>query len=326
MKSTLRTKLYFLSVKLRSIVYKLFHYCFRKDKGKPCVIAIIDSTRRNGGLGDRFRHIISIYSFCKQNKLPFKLSFTDPVDIRYFFLPNKYDWRIKQEELSNSFFKSSVVFLLSGYKNKGIDFHTETEWQVECLRKAVKGVDKKQIHVFGNAHIANECDFSDMFEELFKPSDLLQSRLNEMKLKTGETYSAAVFRFQNLLGDLKERGSRMLNDIDQKRLMQRCKSKLIELHDNGQLKNDVVLVTSDSVTFLKFIVDLDFIKTIPGEIAHPDYDKNAAAETYLKSYVDLLMLSDAEEIILFQTERMYQSGFPQIAAQIGNKPFRIINW
>lgn len=292
---------------------------------KSCVVAIIDPTRRNGGLGDRLRHIVSVYSFCKKADLPFKLHFTDPVDIQNFLIPNKYDWRIKSEEISHSYFNTIVIFLLSGYKNKGIDYNTETSWQWNRLLKAA-GNRFKQIHVFGNAHLTPDSTFPKLFQELFKPSIKLQTRLDSLKSEIGAKYSAAVFRFQNLLGDLKERGSHELNDDDKKRLKLKCMSKLREMHESGQFKNSTILVTSDSVAFLEYVQQLKFVKIIPGEIAHLDYNKTAAVDTYMKSYIDLIMLSKAGEIILFQTENMYESGFPRIAAQIGDKPFSILKW
>lgn len=292
----------------------------------PYVIAIIDSTRRNGGLGDRLRHIISVYSFCKKENLPFRLHFTDPVDIRNFFVPNEYDWSINQDEISRSIFNTTITFLLSGYKSKGINFDAETSWQKSTLSKAVGKNMRKQVHVFGNAHLTKGQDFPILFHELFKPSKKLQTRLDHVKSDVGNKYSAAVFRFQGLLGDLKERGSHELSEDEKVRLKRQCSSKLQEMHEDGQFKNNIVLVTSDSSSFLEYVGKLSFVKTIPGEIAHPDYDKNATVDTYLKSYVDLMMLSDADEIVLFRTGSMYESGFPQIAACIGNKPFRIINW
>lgn len=41
----------------------------------------------------------------------------------------------------------------------------------------------------------------------------------------------------------------------------------------------------------------------------------------MKSSVNLFMLSEAKLVYNYVTGKMYSSGFPSIAAKIGNKPF-----
>lgn len=52
-----------------------------------------------------------------------------------------------------------------------------------------------------------------------------------------------------------------------------------------------------------------------------DYTNNKDNFAYMKSFVDLFMLSEAEFVYNYVTGQMYPSGFPSIAAKIGNKPF-----
>ena len=49
-------------------------------------------------------------------------------------------------------------------------------------------------------------------------------------------------------------------------------------------------------------------------------------ETHLKSFVDLLMLADAEKLYLLVTDDMFHSGFAESASLINNRPYEVIKW
>ena len=89
-----------------------------------------------------------------------------------------------------------------------------------------------------------------------------------------------------------------------------------------------MLVTSDSVTFLKRAVQLEGVHIIPGTLTHIDGNKRQAVkdpfEVYLKSFVDFYMLTDARKIYRIGTPQMYPSEFPVYAAKVNGIPFESI--
>ena len=97
-----------------------------------------------------------------------------------------------------------------------------------------------------------------------------------------------VFRFQQLLGDFKEDGYQILSV--QKELIEKCINKVEELYvlyHSGQK----ILVTSDSITFLKTIrKQKNYVSIIPGKVVHMNYTSEAEYKVYMESFIDLLML------------------------------------
>lgn len=83
-----------------------------------------------------------------------------------------------------------------------------------------------------------------------------------------------------------------------------------------------ILVTSDSERFLTKASTLPRTYIIPGKVIHIRY-KTTDTSAYMKTFLDMFLLSGAESLVLFKTGKMYNSGFPRLASQIGNKPFKI---
>lgn len=131
-------------------------------------------------------------------------------------------------------------------------------------------------------------------------------------------------RFQQLLGDFKEGNFEILSNSKQELLIDKCKNKIIELYSNGFFNTKMILVTSDSTRFLQVIEKLSFVYTIPGKMEHMDYTQNFDIDVNAKSFIDLYLLSEAKCITLLQTEKMYKSGFPKFAAELGGKPYKEI--
>ena len=82
------------------------------------------------------------------------------------------------------------------------------------------------------------------------------------------------------------------------------------------------IVTSDSERFLAKASTLPRTYIIPGKVIHIRY-KTTDTSAYMKTFLDMFLLSGAESLVFFKTGKMYNSGFPRLASQIGNKPFKI---
>ena len=155
-------------------------------------------------------------------------------------------------------------------------------------------------------------DWGELYCELFKPGPVLSERIRVIQEKIGCNYYAAVFRFQNLFGDFQEYRYKSLNSKDDaEQLIGKCLDAVEQVkvvHGNLPL-----LVTSDSVTFLQRVVQIEGVHIIPGTLVHMDEHKNSVPQdpyaTYLKSFLDFYMLSEAQKIYRIGTSYMYPSKF-----------------
>jgi hypothetical protein len=82
-----------------------------------------------------------------------------------------------------------------------------------------------------------------------------------------------------------------------------------------------VLVTSDSVSFLKEAARLPFVYVIPGNVRHIDTVENADKDADIKLFLDYFVLSRSKKVYLVVEDRMYSSRFSYRAALLNNVPF-----
>lgn len=288
-----------------------------KSKGKT-VIVMIDGEMPHGGLTDRFRHIMSIYSYCKTHSLKFKLYYIYPCNLEKILLPNSYDWRISKKNISYSFIDSKEILIYAHYKSAHISKKEEIKTHLKILNSTLSSTRNIQYHIYGNCYFA-EKDFSSLFNELFKPSPLLQTQL-DILLKSNMQYEAVVLRFQQLLGDFIEGNFPILDKYNRYKLINKCIEKIKEMYLSNYFSTQKILITSDSSVFLEYIKkELDFCFIIPGRNIHMDFvDHKENDNIYIKSFIDLFMLSRAKKITSLKTSIMYDTGFPEFAAQIGN--------
>lgn len=304
---------------IKDITGLLKHYSFGNFKRpESMVIVRFDTFLNNTGLTDRLRHILSIYEFCRNNGKKFKIYHPGPFNLENILVPAEYDWRLAEGALSNSYWRTNIIKIYSYYKALGITEEEEALLQAEKLDNLLK--TDSQFHIYGNAHIYKQ-QWSRAFNELFKPSKRLSERLTQLHLP--EKYEAITLRFQQLLGDFKESWFQPLPEDEAELLINKCIQEIKRYHDSGNNSEERILVTSDSRRFLDRISqELPYVITIPGDMAHFSQRGNSE-EVYMKSFVDLYALMNAVKITLFQTGKMYLSGFPEFAAVVGNKPFGI---
>ena len=287
--------------------------------GNKCVIIMVDNTIYNPGLADKLRGILSIYSLCKEKHIDFKINWTYPFELTEYMLPNKINWIIEQEKIKYSLSDSKIVVI-------------DTLPNIHASRQSI--IDKKifddtvlnsqylQYHIYTNSLIHTQA-FPNLFRELFTPSEKLQSLIDLHHKNIGEKYVAASFRFLELLGDFKdsEGMDEMLPPREQKLLIEQCYIELKKFIDTLP-EFYKILVTSDSERFLTKASTLPRTYIIPGKVIHIRY-KTTDTSAYMKTFLDMFLLSGAESLVLFKTGKMYNSGFPRLASQIGNKPFKI---
>ena len=317
-----------------STIYKNFpayikRYIWPLPKFKKQVVVMIDGTQCHGGLTDRFRHIMSIYSYCKENNLKFRLFYNYPCNLQLLLRPNKYDWRIQKKEISYNYFDYKELYLYVEVA-KGEKYLSTTTINnnnnnhLNILSKELSKKDKTQYHIYGNTYFAKG-KYRELFYELFTPTKYLKNRIELYRKQLYEPYEAITLRFQQLLGDFKEGEYAILSEKEKNTLITKCTNKIDALYKEGYFSTKKILVTSDSPTFLNEIQkSLPYVYIIPGKMEHMDFTNNDDLEMNSKSFIDLFLLSESQKLTLLRTGLMYPSGFPQFAAELGNKPYNEI--
>ena len=285
------------------------------DSSFSGVIMMFDGKAVQPGLADCLRAIASVYYICKTNNIPFKVYYNHPFDLSDYLIPNEYDWTISDEEITYSKNKAFPIVCTS---YNAIFGESNLILQKEYLLKKLKNVNGKQIHLYTNTFCYDE-HFYDMFNELFCISGKLKKQIDYNLERLEGKYISASFRFATLLGDLKDTFGTPLPLERREQLKEQCISTLEDLHKSSPNYNKI-LVTTDSVSFANLVQErLSYVYIIPGSIGHLAY--NGADDVVLKTFLDLLLISNAEVVYMIRTKIMYQSGFAKRAALIGNKPF-----
>lgn len=298
----------------------------KPETGKAVYIAMVDGETFHGGMCDRFKGIISLYAYCKYQNIPFRIRYTCPFHLEDYLSPATYDWTLKAHEYTDNPLYSRILYMRGEHLAK----------RLLKLRKK-----NKQIHFYGNrdflTHIndayssaekgTGPFNWGELFRELFKPNPVLEEYLLSIKKELGTIYYAAVFRFQNLLGDFQEYHYKSITDQDEaEMLIKKCLNSIKDLKATHGYK--ILLVTSDSITFLERASQIEGVYIIPGTLIHMDAHKKSTSQstykTYLKSFLDFYILSDAQKVYRIGTPYMYHSAFPVYAAKVNNIPFESI--
>lgn len=290
------------------------------DSPKTIVYMALPETTFSGGLSDRLRGIVSIYAECKRQGLPFRIVF-EPLHLQDYLAPNKYDWRIADKDISWDVKESYPCVLLTYHNN------SRNRWQHFVQSTILKSYIRKpyrQIHVYSNMFCKDE-EYSPLFHELFKPVPELQSLVDFHLGKLGgkNNYISCTFRFRQLLGDFKE-GGKTLPVVERQPYIEKCIETVRRLHEENE--NFKILVTADSSTFLAALVSLSlpYVYVMPGKVVHVGFTFDADKDTYMKSFLDMYMLSLARTVYQARDSRLMRSGFPIRAALLGNREYKEI--
>lgn len=285
------------------------------------VIHFCDGKTQMGGLADRLRGIVSIYEVCKKNNLEFKIIFNSPFDLKQYIIPNKVDWEISLEELNYNTNITDICYIPT-MRGTSYEGNKQALWFNKEFRKSYK-----EFHVRTNAFFAYKRDFSTLFNELFRPSHLLQASIDKHRNEIGDNFISVSARFLNLLDDFNEtvKIDKKLSKDEKIDLITRNLSQIQNLHQ--QYPEKKILVNSDSTTFLLEARKFEYVYTIPGNITHIDAGNDSHQYfIYEKTFLDLFMIANAERIFLLRTGEMYNSGYPFLASKIYCKPFEVIEF
>lgn len=280
---------------------------------KHQIVFMVDGRSVHGGLADRLKGICTLYEYAKSHNIPFRIYFKYPFLLQKYLEPNKYDWIISDEELDYN--KNGCKCILLNTHQLPREFH-KLYLDIVCKKYT-------QLHVYSNSDIYID-KFYENFHELFKPSERVRHDLEKNLNAIGAKFVSITYRFQQLLGDFKERNYKTLDETSKDELIIKSLKLIEEVHEKHPDKR--ILITSDSISFLERADKYEYVYIIPGVVVHMDYTSDADYIAYEKSFIDLLMLSHAEKIYLAYTGLMYRSGFAYCASLIGNVEYEEIKY
>lgn len=316
---------YIFSRKLSRLWYETAnkHYAnsmaYSERAQSKTVIFLCNGFVEHGGWGDRLKGILSTYAVCKNIGVDFRLSFTSPFPLTDYLVPNTYDWTIGEDEVIYDRTVSDVITLEIG---------AETDWQArkqyDYLKENILRSSARQIHVYTNAHFAYNYGFSELFNELFKPTERLRVSIEKCKRELGYDYVSVSSRFINSLGDFED--TQKMNALPQplrQQLLDRCVEQVRLLHESNP--NSRILVCSDSSTFLNALSALPYTYVYSGRMVHFDVNTpNSSYELYEKTFVDFMLIAEATHIYRLETRWVRNSGFPYAASKVYGHPFHSI--
>ena len=276
------------------------------------VVYMIDGRVRHGGLSDRLRGLMTAYDYCKRSGRKLKINWTYPFKLEDYLHPNPDgpDWLIAPDEISYSK-RDTDVRCLAGL--------LRLDSRPDIIDKVMDS-DKAQIHYYSN----NILDKTEMYARWFKELFVVDERIAEAVARckaamNNEPYVSVTLRFQSLLGDFFEGEYPVIgDDKEREELIDRCTAAVLKVQSDNPGKK--VLVTSDSRKFLDHISKYEGVYVIDGDLVHMDYTNGGDYMTNMKSFVDMLMLMDADVLYGYHTGKMYESsGFFYTSALFGGK-------
>ncbi len=290
----------------------------RANNEQKMVISMFDGRKRHGGLADRLRGIATTYLFCRAHGWDFRVHFTSPFRLEEYLAPNHYDWRIDEESISYNTLDARPIYIATSE----LDPERDKRFQRRIAEKFFSA-NYKQLHAYTNMRFEEE-RFGEAFHELFRPQAWLQQLIDQhVEILGGKrSYIAISTRFMELLGDFNEDASREAQGLpieEQQQLLAASAAQIEQIH--AAHPERTILVTSDSNRFLRYVTErFDYIRTLPGEIGHIDV-VNDNHNVHTKTFLDFLVLAEADEHFYLVGKGMYRGNFSRRAAQINNRPF-----
>ena len=279
----------------------------KKASQKDVLYFVFEPDVPHPGLADRLKAVISLYNAAKGNGYDFKFFFQTPFELDDYLTP-KRNWKLSLDKLEYSLQDTKII--------------NETNW-----RRITTLKPDKQYHCYCYAGNDMPWQFKDtgykwheLFQELFKPSPLLQNAYESLGIK-GETYVAVQFRFVNALEQFEGYtffDNHLKTEEERQSLIQKCRNCISDIISENEGKT--VYVFSDSKTFLDAIEDMPVKVLNHDNLGHTGVKQQQA--TTLKTFLDLYVMSQSEKIYRVRAKEMYNlSCFALLASRMNNVPF-----
>lgn len=276
---------------------------------KEGIVCMYDGRILHGGLTDRVRGLLTTYREARCRKIPFYIHWDHPFRLEEFLEPATFDWRIRPEEIARSARHAFPVL---------IQDHRRVSNRLRLLGALFRR--RRQTLVYSNADNAKG-HYAQLFRELFRPTPLVEREVSRHLEALGGRYWAFSFRFIGLLGDFHDQQKDRLSPQEAGRFIKKVTDEFLKELE-AVPEGHRVLVATDSPTFLRLAPTLDpRIYVVEGDLKHLDMSPGDYREAWLKTFVDQFLLMRASRVTLMRTGRMYRSGFPRFAAEVGGVPF-----
>lgn len=301
---------------LNELVVKKVHYHFSLFENNciELVAACLDSDTSNCGLSDRLRGIISAYAYSKCLGVPFVIKHKRNFLLEDYLAPNSYNWLKYLDLIDNNLFHTDLRFVMDHSTGERLPYR----------------IKHRQIHIYSNTDFlpylnerySQQFIFSELFNELFRPSKLLEKEISKYSQYINDSYISISFRFMQLLGDFRDEYGEVLEEEERNKLIKKCQEFIVHVHSLHSNKR--ILITADSQRFIDSL-SFNFIFTLPGKIGHIGH--STGEETMLKTFLDFYMISKAEKVYLGYSGLMYKkSKFCKSAALSTDTPFEAIEF
>jgi len=314
---TLKKIKHFLSKKHKGIIM-FFHYLkffsLKQPKQKR-IIVCFDGLFPHGGLVDRLKGMVSLYQVAKELDYDFKIVFDNPFQLSSFLEPNHVPWELQPKHITWHPTTTKLLYLINNFE--------ANPFQIIKKSKA------HQFYVYANIDYSNsifpeldlknvESKWREDFNELFKKSELLKAKLNDL---LSEPYIAFHTRFTSLMGDFKDTTSKVLSNEAQSELSRR----LLEIiNKEKDVENKKAYVFSDSIKFLEYIKIHSDINIVDGHPYHMDnFKKSDDLNNHLKTLIDFFMIANSDRVCFLNVKPMYNSSFSKYAAIVGDTNFKM---
>lgn len=198
---------------------------------------------------------------------------------------------------------------------------------------ALQEVISRQKKKLGNEYISMTFRFQQLLGdfEAQKPSIDRTAKVIDLVKKTlgggGDVLpDHGELQIRALLGDFKNKKiSVALHEEEVNRLIGKCINQVKEIR-SSLFPNKNILITADSKSFLSQVRRLSFVNVISIDNIYSKSISDELYKIFVKIFVDILVLSEANKLFLLCEDRMYSSAFAKNASYINNREYQEIKF
>lgn len=278
----------------------------RRAKELNVLYFVFDPSLHHPGVADRIKGIIALYNAAKKSGYKYKFYYKDPFSLSDYFAP-RIDWTMEWSDLEYSILDTKII--------------NECNWRTIGYFKS-----NKQYHCY--CYAGNDIPWkfedtgnkwSDLFNELFVPSDRLETAYKQLSID-GQKYVSVQLRFVNALEHFEDSffKNSLGTEAERQALIRKCKDGIKDIIDENP--GIPVYVFSDSKVFLDSLSDMPVKVLEHDNVGHVSVVQNQ--DTQLKTFLDLYVMSKSQAIYRIMAKELYNlSCFALLASRMGDVKF-----
>lgn len=299
-------------LKLYVANYKLFGAKKKPDEHRVIVLY------QNGspfcpGLADRLKAAVTCYIIAQENGYNFYFYHDSGFLMNSYLEPNEVPWLINKNDISLGIGRFKVIW----YANKML--------KLDSRVSEYHAYQTLDLYPNLSDELKEKYPFSRIFSKLFKESQHLKDILANTFRSTGvveNKYVAVHIRFMDFFEAVEQNPAstpfiKHASEAEQKAMIVSIHATLENIHK--QHPDVPIVLFSDSPKFLN-TPHADYIHLIPGQVGHI-YVYEGNANVTDKAFIDFFVISKAMKIYNIVGPGTLNSGYSELAARIGDKPF-----